>query len=206
MTKIVHVILIDSVAKVIKVVRIDPEDNLGSAYRLIGCELIEAATRLPNGDVVYVDEEGRLNGAKGRFMFNGQMFIGRGLIVNEIIVDEDDGWTAPRSPFMELITGIEFEPGPVEPPFSVAEILASIVRGKFKVMETRDYEAFAGANPGSLICYDMEQWTVIVSPGNAGDLDKEAISVHAYLFPSVEADGPQDEANYELTIHGWQEI
>jgi len=201
MDKIVHAILIDSSARAIKVVRLG-DDHLKSAYELIGCELIEAAHRMPNGDVVYVDEEGAINPkGTGRFMFQGMVFQGRGLIVNE----SGEDWTAPHSPFLQLIRQIELEPGKPVPPFTPASILADIVGGKFKVMEDRDYDGFAGALPGSLICYDLgdEHWTVIISPGES---QEEALSVHAYLFPSVEADGPQDEASYELTSTGWSEI
>lgn len=206
MDKIVHAILIDSPSKAIRVVQINPDDPLASAYALIGCTMIEAATRLPNGDVVYVDEEALIKRERptGEFMFAGRKFIGKGLIVNE----SGEDWTAPHSPIMGLFGSIEFAPGAPEPTFTTKDILAGMAGGKFKVMQSSDFDGFAGAAEGSLICYDFgdDHWTVIVAPGNAGDLDKEALSVHAYLFPSIEASGPQDEASYELTIHGWQEI
>ncbi len=95
MDKIVHAILIDAAARAIKVVQLG-EDHLQSAYKLIGCDLIEAATRLPNGDVVYVDEEAlvKANPPEGSFMFQGRVFKGNGLIVNE----SGEDWTAPPSP------------------------------------------------------------------------------------------------------------
>lgn len=202
MDKIVHAILIDAAARAIKVVQLG-DDHLKSAYQLIGCEMIEAATRLPNGDVVYVDEEApvKANPPEGSFMFQGRVFKGNGLIVNE----SGEDWTAPHSPVIQLFRDIVLpNPKPV-PTFTLADILAAIVGGQFEVMTDHDYAWFAGAQPGSLICYNFGQdhWTVIVSPGES---QEEAISVHAYLFPSVEAYGPQDEAAYELTYTGWSEI
>jgi hypothetical protein len=202
MDKIVHAILIDAAARTIKVVLLG-EDHLQSAYKLIGCELIEAAVRLPNGDVVYVDEEAlvKRDPPEGSFMFQGRAFKGNGLIVNE----SGEDWTAPHSPVIQLFRDIVLPPAKPVPTFTTADILAAIVGGSFKVMSDHDYDGFAGAQPGSLICYDFGQdhWTVIVSPGEPSE---EAISVHAYLFPSVEADGPQDEASYVLTSTGWSEI
>lgn len=198
MDKIVHAILIDSAAKTIKVVLLG-EDHLQSAYQLIGCELIEAAIRLPNGDVLFVDEEGLINGrAVGAFMFSGQVFQGRGLIVNE----SGEDWTAPHSPVIQLFRAIRFEPGPAEPTFSIADILAALAGGKFKVMSEHDYDAFADCLPGSLICWDWDGWTVIVAPG---DSDSDGVlSIHAYKFSST--DKPSTDEAFMLERDGWQEI
>jgi hypothetical protein len=64
--------------------RITPHE-VGEDYRditkAIGCELMEVATYLPNGDVIYVDEEGRINGTKHYFVYDGNVFAGNGLVV-----------------------------------------------------------------------------------------------------------------------------
>jgi hypothetical protein len=202
MDKIVHAILIDSPARAIRVVRVDPSRALQSAYDLLNCEVIEAATRLPNGDVVYVDEEGVIKPkGLGHFKFQGREFHGMGLIVNEA----NDDWTAPHSPVVELFRSIEFSPGPAEPPFGAAEIIAAMLDSRFRLMTENDYEPFAGAQPRSAIAYDLEGWTVIVGPGNAGDLDREALSVHAYKYPSP-TEKDDEELAYELTVGGWNSL
>jgi hypothetical protein len=197
-TKIIHGLLIDAVARKVTVVGINPNDQLRSAYRHIGCDMIEAAVRLPNGDVLYVDEEAlvKRDKPKGSFMFAGQVFVGNGLIVNEM----GDDWTAPMSPIAQIIHSIEFPPGIAEPPFDCAEILAAMVTGQFHVMTRQDYEPFLGAQLGSVICYDLKGWTVIVSPGKH---DEEAISAHAYYFPDPEFQGPEDESYWMLNTNGW---
>ena len=107
MDKIVHAIRINAAEKKIEVVQLGA-DHLKSAYELIGCEMIEAAVRLPNGDVVYVDEEALIKREKpvGKFLFGGRgWFLGNGLIVNE----SSDDWTAPHSPVIQLFQAITFE-------------------------------------------------------------------------------------------------
>ena len=107
MDKIVHAILINAAEKKISVVELG-QDHLRSAYEHIGCEMIEAAVRLPNGDVVYVDEEALVKRERpqGKFQFAGRgWFIGNGLIVNE----SDEDWTAPHSPVIQLFQAITFE-------------------------------------------------------------------------------------------------
>lgn len=200
MDKIVHGILIDPVNRAINVVRLDG-DHLEAAYRHIGCETIEPVRRYPNNDVLFVDEDARISGKpQTAFMFDGQVFLGRGLIVNEPQGEED--WTAPRSPFIELISKIVFQPPEVVPPFTVADILTGLVGGKFRPMAENDFDAFADCLPGSLIAWDFAGWTVLVCPG---DSEREgAISVHAYKFASTEP-GSQDLA-YQLVQQGWEAL
>jgi hypothetical protein len=199
-TKIIHALLVDPIAQKVDVVTINPTDELSSAYRHICCDLIEAGYRDPNGDVIYVDEEGLMNDkAKGFFSYRGNSFKGRGLIVNEC----GDCWTAPKSPIVQLLRDITFPKAMEEPPFDRADILAAMVTGQFHVMTKRDYEPFLDAQPGSVICYDLKGWTVIVSPGEASE---EAISVHAYYFPDPERQGPQEESNWMLTTDGWSNL
>ena len=199
MDKIVHGILIDPATKNVSAVRINPDDPLKSAYEHIGCDLIEPAKRLPNGDVLFVDEEGLINGRTvGAFMFAGQVFKGKGLLVNE----STDDWTAPHSPIIEILRMIEFTPDETQPSFTTADILAWMIGGKFRVMTKNDFDAFADALPGSLICWDMSGWTVLVCPG---DSERDGpISVHAYKFSGTEH--PSHDLAYMLTREGWEEF
>ena len=64
--------------------RIVPHE-VGEDYRditkAIGCRVMEVASYLDNEDVIYVDEEGRINGTKHYFVFDGNVFAGNGLVV-----------------------------------------------------------------------------------------------------------------------------
>jgi hypothetical protein len=77
-------ILINSTFKTITEISIDKDDFLNEAYRHIGCSTIEAATDLPNGDTIFVDENGLLNDPTVFFEYAGahQPFAGNGLIVS----------------------------------------------------------------------------------------------------------------------------
>lgn len=205
MDKIVHSILIDPSTCSISVVRINPDDTFGSAYRHIGCEVIEPAKRLPNGDVLFVDEEALIsNRDSGAFMFAGQVFKGRGLLVNEH--PETEMWTAPHSPVIELIRMIQFPPSEGVPSFTTADILAAVAGGQFRHMKDTDYDAFADCPAGSLICWDMRGWVVIVCPGDT--VREGAISAHAYKFNDPEEPSMAGVADlaYELTREGWEAL
>jgi hypothetical protein len=75
------VILIDAVERQVKAVEIT--GDLDSIYQAMGVEMIEVATRLPNGDTIFVDEEGMIKGEiKGWFDVGAhQPFAGNGLVV-----------------------------------------------------------------------------------------------------------------------------
>lgn len=62
---------------------------LDALYKRIGCDLIEVATEFPNGDVLYVDEEGLLKEPKHFFDISAhQPFAGNGVIVGRETDDE----------------------------------------------------------------------------------------------------------------------
>lgn len=52
------------------------------------------------------------------------------------------------------------------PNFGAKEILAAIARGEFRVMSGYYFDAFAGAAAGSMICEDMQGYTVVVGTEN----------------------------------------
>jgi hypothetical protein len=110
--KIRHAILIDPAQRKITVVELG-DDDLKSAYEHIGCEMIEDAVRLRNGDTLYVDEEALIkkDRPKGKFQFDGKgWFLGKGLIVNDVeITGEGNEWTAPRSAVIDLFKSVVFE-------------------------------------------------------------------------------------------------
>lgn len=68
---------------------VDYDGTLEDAYRLIGCQYVEAVG-LDNGDAIYVDEEGLLRNPVTFFSYEGvnneyqPYFAGNGLIVGTI--------------------------------------------------------------------------------------------------------------------------
>lgn len=73
-------ILIDSMNRTIKQVEVG---GLEDIYKVMGVELIQVATYMENGDVVYVDEEGLYNANRNWFTIQGghQPFIGNALVI-----------------------------------------------------------------------------------------------------------------------------
>lgn len=75
-------ILIDATNQTVTEVEI--EKGLRAIYGVMGVSMIEAATYLPNGDVIYVDEEGTFGmNSESRFFDIGahSPFVGNGLVV-----------------------------------------------------------------------------------------------------------------------------
>lgn len=74
-------ILIDVKERQVREVEI--ENDLDSIYQVMGVDMIEVATYLPNRDCVYVDEEGLIKGPVEGFFDIGahQPFAGNGLVV-----------------------------------------------------------------------------------------------------------------------------
>lgn len=58
-----EMILINAEARRVSAVEID--GSLDSIYQAMGVEMIEVATYLPNGDCIFVDEEGCLRAKSG---------------------------------------------------------------------------------------------------------------------------------------------
>lgn len=78
-------LLIDTKNQSIKEITIDETKNkLHQYYDHIGCDIIGVGTSLPNGDSVYVDDEGLFNLCVDSTFFqigNGQPLCGNGLVV-----------------------------------------------------------------------------------------------------------------------------
>ena len=82
-----------------KIEEVEFNGTLDDAYRLLGCELIERV-ELGNGEDLWVDEEGLINGRGRQFGFfcyihYPQILAGRGLITGTMIDpnDPDEGET-----------------------------------------------------------------------------------------------------------------
>lgn len=54
--------------------------QLEEIYEILGVEMIEIGCRWDNGDYLYVDEEGLINGTDFGFIINGMRFVGNGII------------------------------------------------------------------------------------------------------------------------------
>lgn len=64
------------------VTEIEISEDYREISRNIGCELFCQGASFPNGDTLYVDDEGWLNGNVTRaFAFNGRVLAGNGLIL-----------------------------------------------------------------------------------------------------------------------------
>lgn len=105
MNKIFHGILIDPIDRECSVVKIDADNILQSLYDHIECDMMELCAHQPNGDVIYVDEEGLFKEGLRSFQVLGvhQPFFGRGLILGRNL-------TAPRLPYITWINKISFSP------------------------------------------------------------------------------------------------
>lgn len=67
-------------AKEGKVTYVNNKGSLEEIYQTMNVEMIEIGCRWDNGDFLYVDEEGLLNGTDYGFEINGKYFVGNGLI------------------------------------------------------------------------------------------------------------------------------
>ena len=86
----VHAVLIDAVNRKVEDVQIEP--TLAEYYRLIDCDCVAIGESFPNGDVLFVDDNGLLKSPKHFFKLtaNGQAFAGNGLILGEEVEDDSD--------------------------------------------------------------------------------------------------------------------
>lgn len=109
MSRITHGILINPVDRVCEVTPLDGGNLLQAAYDAIQCDLVqEVPMRLPNGDVLLVDEEGLFKIGLRSFHLSGwpEPLFGRGLLLGS--TGED--WCAPKTPYLELINLVSFKP------------------------------------------------------------------------------------------------
>lgn len=203
MTKSHLALLIEPKTRSIRIVSVNRQDGIGSLYKLLGCEDIHPELTFKNGDTIFINGEVSLEGNQGKFYFNEHLITGKAIILNEDPYHDYSArlsnWSAPRTSLKELIESVSFEPKGEEPEFETKDILHAIMVGKFQFMGKDDYMLFSGAAEGSLICYDMQGWTVIVS---MGEPDEEAITVHAYLPEAV--DNPHVAGQFTLTSRGWE--
>ena len=74
-------ILIDSINKEVKEVEIGK--GIDEMYKFLNCEIFTIASYLPKNDVIFVDDEGLMNGTDTFFTYEGahQPFAGNGLIM-----------------------------------------------------------------------------------------------------------------------------
>lgn len=67
-------------AKNQQVTYVDNKGQLEDFYRIMNVEMIQIAEHWKNGDTLYVDEEGLINGTDFGFEINGNQYVGNGLI------------------------------------------------------------------------------------------------------------------------------
>jgi hypothetical protein len=110
----VKAILIDAVNQEVKEVDVDTTGkgenlchNIDQMYELIGCSCFTTGGKLPNGDVLYVDDEGLLTGPEHFFMWQGYPapLAGNGLLCGSGSM----GQSAPvKSDLEEIRDGVTF--------------------------------------------------------------------------------------------------
>lgn len=76
-----NAILIDSKNRI--VTKIEITEDIKDIQQALDCQIFTTGTYLENGDVVFVDDEGLINGTDHFFAYSGahQPFAGNGLIV-----------------------------------------------------------------------------------------------------------------------------
>jgi hypothetical protein len=99
--------LIDPANKAISTVELpDTGDKLPAIYKQLQCDTIDAVP-LPNGDTIYVDDEGLLKPILQFFAVRGasQPFAGRGLVVG---IDAHGRSVTPTITLAELTNSVKF--------------------------------------------------------------------------------------------------
>lgn len=88
-SRTVHAVLIDAANRTITDVQIAP--SLEEYYRLIGCDTITIGQHFPDGDVLFVDDNGMFN-PKAFFKLekDGPILAGNGLIVGPEVEDDSE--------------------------------------------------------------------------------------------------------------------
>lgn len=116
---------IDATANVIT------EIQIGKDYREIsqniGCELFTVAHTLPNGDTLFVDDEGWLNGNVTRaFKFAGRVFAGNGVVLGCNRAGES---ASVKTKELVIAEFVEFAPSN----FAISEEMRDAAMGGWKV-------------------------------------------------------------------------
>ena len=84
-------------------------DDIHDMHKAIGCELFCVGKNLPNGDSLYVDDEGWMNGSVTRgFFFDGNFFAGNGLVLG---LNRNSGASiSVKTPELDLALKVKFPP------------------------------------------------------------------------------------------------
>lgn len=83
---------------------VELSDDFRDISKQIGCEIFCVARTLPNGDTVYVDDEGYLNkNVKRGFIIGGQFFAGNGLMLG---CDNDTGESQSVKTSLSIVEGL----------------------------------------------------------------------------------------------------
>jgi hypothetical protein len=106
MNKTYTAILIDAVNRVIDEVEITDYKDI---QKQIGCDTFESAHRFhDNGDTLYVDGEGLLNGTKHGFYFRGKLLAGNGLVVGSNAEGDTTDAANRMGLIQSMVTFMEF--------------------------------------------------------------------------------------------------
>ncbi len=99
-------IVIDSKNQTVTELEIDQKDSLSAMQKVVG-GYIELATTLPNGDDVFVNEEGLLHSPRHFFTIVGghQPYAGNAVILNH---NRNGDSTAAKSDLVYITTSVKF--------------------------------------------------------------------------------------------------
>lgn len=87
---------------------IEMSDDFREISENIGCDLFCVGRTLPNGDTLFVDDEGFMNTNVTRgFMFDGQFFAGNGILLGGNRMGESDD---VKTKELEFSTRVIFPP------------------------------------------------------------------------------------------------
>lgn len=67
-------------AKNQQVTFVENKGQLEDKYLILGVDMVEIGKYYPNGDTLWVDEEGLINGTEFGFVLDGKEYMGNGLI------------------------------------------------------------------------------------------------------------------------------
>lgn len=86
----VHAVFINAAECSVTNVEIEP--GLNEYYKLIGCDIVAIGMHFPNGDILFVDDNGLLKDPRNFFKLSphGTTFAGNGLIIGREVEDESD--------------------------------------------------------------------------------------------------------------------